>query len=76
MSFPLGYGVSDSSKVCKLTKSLYGLKQANRQWHAKLSSTLMSLGYHQYVVDHSLYTKSTARLVYVDDVAITGDSLI
>jgi Reverse transcriptase (RNA-dependent DNA polymerase) len=35
-----GFGVEDSSNVCKLVNSLYGLKQAPRQWHAKLMHLL------------------------------------
>ncbi|MCH79973.1 retrovirus-related Pol polyprotein from transposon TNT 1-94 [Trifolium medium] len=80
MSLPPGYGNSDPNKVCKLNKSLYGLKQASRQWHAKLSSALLSLGYVQSQADYSLYTKHidhnfTALLVYVDDIVLTGNSI-
>lgn len=40
-----------------MTPPLYGLKQASRQWFAKLSSLLTSLGYKKYASDHSLYTQ-------------------
>lgn len=80
MTLPHGLSTSHSSQVCKLHKSLYILKQANRKWYSKLSSFLLSLGYYQSQADHFLYVKSTTTnfidlLVYVDDIVLAGNCL-
>lgn len=80
MEVPKGvHGVS-SSKVCKLLKSLYGLKQASRSWYERLRTLLLNHGYKQGTADCTLFTKTkgvhfTILLIYVDDMILVGDCL-
>ena len=50
MRLPEGCG-SLSGKVVKLSKSLYGLRQASRQWYALLKKCLLALGFVQCLAD-------------------------
>lgn len=67
--------------VCKLHKSLYGLKQTPRAWYNKLKSYLFELGFKRSALDLSLFHRKLNDvllivLVYVDDIPITGDSAV
>ncbi|XP_074266172.1 uncharacterized protein LOC141588638 [Silene latifolia] len=78
MKPPPGFNTSTDGKVCRLRKSLYGLRQAPRCWYAKLATALTSYGFKQCPYDHFLFSISTNDtevhvLVYVDDLVICGN---
>nr|XP_009773344.1 PREDICTED: uncharacterized protein LOC104223583 [Nicotiana sylvestris] len=79
MGMPQGFRRQGETKVCKLVKSLYGLKQASRKWNIKPTEALLEVGYKQSLYDYSLFTKKkganfVAVLGYVDDLLITGNN--
>jgi hypothetical protein len=75
MKQPLGY-IKDNFLVCKLKRSIYGLKQAAKIWNSKLDSVLNTFGFIKSVADPCLYTKSISGkliflLIYVDDIVLS-----
>lgn len=81
MKQPLGYvDPSFPNHVCKLKKSLYGLKQSPRQWNQKLVTFLLSDGFVRSESDASLFTSVSQQsiiivAVYVDDILISSSSI-
>jgi hypothetical protein len=80
MSPPPGLRQQGENLVCRLHKSLYGLKQASRQWFAKFFTAIQAAGFVQSKADYSLFTRRkgksfTALLIYVDDILITGNDV-
>ena len=77
-----GYEVVDEKKgvlVCRLKKSLYGLKQACRRWYQKLVGIMTKLGFGRCEGDQVMFYRRCERtnvliivLVHVDDCTIVG----
>ncbi|PKI69407.1 hypothetical protein CRG98_010205 [Punica granatum] len=79
MSLPPGLSSNRPGQVCRLRKSLYGLRQASRNWFSKLVDALYAYGFKQSRADNSLFTYSRgtifiAVLIYVDDLLVAGNS--
>jgi hypothetical protein len=64
--------------VCKLNKSLYGLKQGPQAWYSRFATFLCSQGFVEAKSDTSLFIlhhgSVTAYLLYVDDIVLTTSS--
>jgi hypothetical protein len=79
MEIPHGYSKPEMvGKVCRLRKSLYGLKQSPRACFDRFRRALCGMGFKQCNGDHTVFYKHSGRkivvlVVYVDDIIITGD---
>jgi hypothetical protein len=80
MEQPPGFVAQGESRlVCKLRRSLYGLKQSPRAWFGKFSSVVQAFGLKRSEADHSVFYCHTSPnrcvylVVYVDDIVITGN---
>ena len=79
MEKPEGFIVKGQEhKVCKLVKSLYGFKQAPKQWHEKFDKVVLEYGFRINESEKSLYYKENIGgcvilCLYVDDILIIWD---
>ena len=69
---------SNPREVCRLKKSLYGLKQSPRAWFGRFTLAMKKYGFKQSNSDHTLFLKRrngliTCLIIYVDDMIITGN---
>lgn len=79
MKFPAGLTPPSQNHVCLLKKSIYGLKQAFRQWYAKLISALNFKDFSHSLNHYSFFFKKFGTFisivaVYVDDILLTGNN--
>nr|GEY64037.1 putative RNA-directed DNA polymerase [Tanacetum cinerariifolium] len=79
MEAPPGFsGDFKTREVCRLKKSLYGLKQSPRAWFGRFTLAMKKYGFKQSNSDHTLFLKHrqglvTCLIIYVDDMIITGN---
>lgn len=79
MEQPVGFE-DGSHKVCKLKKSLYGLKQASRCWNEKFTAFIKRFGFTQCKSDQCVFISKNSGIltilaIHVDDGLIVGDNL-
>ncbi|GJZ96631.1 retrotransposon protein, putative, ty1-copia subclass [Tanacetum coccineum] len=67
-------------KVCKLQRSIYGLKQASRSWNKRFDEEIKRFGFAQNLDEPCVYQKAsgsnvTLLILYVDDIIIMGNHI-
>ena len=78
---PEGFSFSAGEHlVCKLNKSIYGLKQASQQWYLKFHEVVSSFGFEENVMDNCVYHKISGSkifflILYVDDVLLVTNDM-
>jgi hypothetical protein len=76
MAQPKGFAVKGKEHMgCHLRKSIYGLKQAYRQWYLKFDETIRSFGFKENEEDNCIYAKFRNGkfiflILYVDDILL------
>ena len=79
MTQPEGFQQGGKNMVCRLNKSLYGLKQSPRLWGETLAKALLSMGFVKTYSDASLYIFDQDGIkvivpVFVDDITLASKS--
>ena len=78
---PLGFVAQrEIGKVCRLRKSLYGLKQSPRAWFGNVNQAIKKFGMQKSKFDHSVFYKNSNSsiillVVYVNDIVSLGVTL-
>ncbi|GJV71554.1 retrotransposon protein, putative, ty1-copia subclass [Tanacetum coccineum] len=68
------------NRVCKLKHSIYGLKQASRQWNKRFNDEIKKFGFTQNRDEPCVYLKAsgsnvTFLILYVDDILMMGNNI-
>ena len=66
--------------VCKLRRSIYGLKQASRRWNIRFDETVKEFGFIQNEDEPCVYKKVSGShvaflVLYVDDILLMGNDI-
>jgi hypothetical protein len=72
--------LNNVGKICKLQKSIYGLKQASRSWNIHFNEVVKGFGFYQNEEEPCVYKKESGSTVvflilYVDDILLIGNDI-
>ena len=78
MEQPAGFSKDPSTTVCRLLKSIYGLKQSSRTWNMHFTKVLKNAGFTPSNMDPCLFICNgdgifAAIAIYVDDCILVGN---
>ncbi|PKI72506.1 hypothetical protein CRG98_007109 [Punica granatum] len=82
MTQPEGFVDPHSArKVCKLQRSIYGLKQASRSWNLRFDDAIKEFGFIKNEDEPCVYKKVSGSVViflvlYVDDILLIGNDIL
>ena len=69
-------GLRTESKILKLQRPLYGIKEASKCWNLRFNTFAIKNGFERSKNDFCLNTKKgTYMIIYVDDILITGENI-
>ena len=68
---------TNAEKICKLQKSIYGLKQASRSWNIRFDEVVKGFGFIKNEEEVCVYKKESGcsvafLILYVDDILLIG----
>ncbi|KAL4351912.1 hypothetical protein GQ457_06G010610 [Hibiscus cannabinus] len=81
MTQPEGFVTPENAgKVCKLQRSIYGLKQASRSWNLRFNEAIQEFGFIRNEDEPCVYKKFSGSIIsflilYVDDILIIGNDV-
>ena len=82
MQQPDGFVMPEhANKVCKLNRSIYGLKQASKSWNQRFDEIIKEYDFVQNEDDHCVYKKVSGSaltfiVLYVDDILLIGNEFL
>ncbi|GJU60534.1 putative RNA-directed DNA polymerase [Tanacetum coccineum] len=67
-------------RVCKLQRSIYGLKQASRSWNKRFDEEIKKYGFTQNPDEPCVYKRASGSIIvflilYVDDILLMGNNI-
>ncbi|GJU45793.1 retrotransposon protein, putative, ty1-copia subclass [Tanacetum coccineum] len=67
-------------RICKLQRSIYGLKQASRSWNKRFDEEIKKYGFTQNPDEPCVYKRASGSIIvflilYVDDILLMGNNI-